>query len=576
MLARIFLHLHSNFNFIYKFISTKILVCLSHPHAINMERAEDPVITENATEHFMEYDPDADEDVLRDECAVFACVASSPECVKHVAIPEIIHLGLTALQHRGQESTGMVTADGNRFTAKHGMGLVANAYGDSLAELGGGTMGIGHNRYSTAGETNLKACQPFVMHTAYGRIAIAHNGELVNAALLRKKILKQVGLASESDTEIITQLLVGEPPYGEEKGLVNWISRIKHVMASSECSYSIVMMTSQRQIYAFRDPHGNRPLCLGEMDVTYGVDSDNDIATDVVGVGEKKRCVGGTVFIASSESCAFSSIGAQYVREVEPGEIVCITEDGFTSCGVVPRHQHINNNNNNNMVKSNNNVPSFCIFEYVYFARADSVFEGQLVHAARKQCGRQLAIEGPVEADIVSTIPDSATPAARGFSEQSGIPYDDVVVKNRYIGRTFIQPTSVLRKKGITTKFGPLHQNIKDKRIVLIDDSIVRGNTMPRIVHLLKSAGAREVHIRIASPPLKHPCFMGINIPTRSELIANKYDADQLAELWGADSLVYLSVDGLKKAVSQGAEDPAKVGYCTACLTGKYPVELEW
>jgi amidophosphoribosyltransferase len=509
---------------------------------------------------------DDEKDVLRDECAIFACMASSPECVEHASIPEIIHLGLTALQHRGQESTGMVTADGNHFNAKHGMGLVANAYGDSLADLTG-TMGIGHNRYSTAGEKNLKACQPFVMHTAYGRIAIAHNGELVNAKQLRKKILKQVGLVTESDTEIITQLLVGEPPYGEEKGLVNWISRIKHVMASSECSYSIVVMTSQRQIYAFRDPHGNRPLCLGELDVSYGVEE---------GEGEKKRRVGDTVFLASSESCSFSSIGARYIREVEPGEIVCITEQGFTSCGIVPRHQHISNNKNNNDNNNNNNVPSFCIFEYVYFARADSVFEGQLVHSARKQCGRQLAIEGPVEADIVSTIPDSATPAARGFSEQSGIPYDDVVVKNRYIGRTFIQPTSVLRKKGITTKFGPLHQNIKDKRVVLIDDSIVRGNTMPRIVHLLKSAGAREVHIRIASPPLKHPCFMGINIPTHTELIANKYDAEQLARHFGADSLVYLSVDGLKAAVSKGTEDASKVGYCTACLTGKYPVELEW
>lgn len=488
-------------------------------------------------------------DVLRDECAVFGCVASSAECVERASVAEILHLGLTALQHRGQESSGMVTANGGEFNTKHGMGLVSNAYGNSLSDLKG-TMGIGHNRYSTAGEKCLKACQPFVFHTAHGRIAVAHNGELINAPRLRKQILRQIGLQTESDSEIMTQLLVGEPPFGEETG-VNWTTRIKNLMTKAETSYSAVLMTSQEQIFTFRDPHGNRPLCLGELDVIYSVEE-----------GDKKRCVNDTIYIVSSESCAFSSIGARLVREVEPGEIVCITDKGFTSCGIVQR--------------SKAGLPSFCIFEYVYFARADSVFQGQLVHAVRKQCGRQLAREGMVDADIVSTIPDSATPAARGYSEQSGIPYDDIVVKNPYVGRTFIQPNSSLRRKGVTSKFGPLHENMKNKRVVLIDDSIVRGNTMPTIVQLLRSAGAKEVHIRVASPPLKHPCFMGINIPTHSELIANHFNPEQLAKHFGADTLQYLSVEGLVKAVSLGIEDSSKAGFCTACLTGKYPVELEW
>jgi len=266
----------------------------------------------------------------------------------------------------------------------------------------------------------------------------------------------------------------------------------------------------------------------------------------------------------SSESCSFSSIGARKVRDVKPGEIVQITESGFETVGMVSR--------------PDNKPPAFCIFEFVYFARPDTSFQGNLVHMARRQCGRQLALEAPVDADIVSTIPDSATPAAMGFSEISGIPYCEVVVKNRYVGRTFIQPNSYLRKRGVMTKFGPLTDNFKGKKIVLIDDSIVRGNTMPYIVDLLKSAGAAEVHIRIASPPLKHPCFMGINIPTKEELIANHYDSTALGKKFGATSLVYLSVEGLVNAVEDGIteKDKDNVGHCTACLTGKYPVELEW
>ena len=368
---------------------------------------------------------DSASDILRDACAVFGCVTTD-ECAKYATVADTIFLGLTALQHRGQESSGMVISDGKKFLTKHGLGLVASAYDESITQLSG-NLGIGHNRYSTVGTSSLQSCQPFVVHTLYGKIAVAHNGELVNSGKIRKNILKQIGLSTESDSEIITQLLVGEPPFGEEKG-VNWTSRITNLMQTVECSYSVVLMTSQNEIYSFRDPHGNRPLCLGEIDISHTID-----------VNEKKRYQNGTVFIVSSESCAFSSIGARYIREVKPGEIVCLTENGIKSCGIINR--------------SNGGFPSFCIFEYVYFARADSVFQGQLVHEVRKQCGRQLAIEGAIDADIVSTIPDSATPAARGFSDQLGIPYEDVVIKNRYVGRTFIQPNTALRKIGVTTKF---------------------------------------------------------------------------------------------------------------------------
>lgn len=489
-------------------------------------------------------------DILRDACAIFGC-ATTKKCSQFASVVDTLYLGLMALQHRGQESSGMVTSDGTSFKTMKGMGLVSSVYTQSTADSREGHIGIGHNRYSTSGTSTLLNCQPFVVHTEYGRIAVAHNGEIVNAKIVRQRLLKHgIGLSTESDSEMITQLLVSEPPHGESDG-VNWESRIAHVMSVIHCSYSILLMTSQEEIYAFRDAFGNRPLCLGEVKVSYTTDLDS-----------KKVRNSCSIYVVSSESCAFSSVGAEFLREVHPGEIVRLTSNGIESLRTVKRPDLT--------------TPAFCIFEYVYFARADSFFEGQLVHAARKECGRQLAIEGCVDADIVSTIPDSATPAARGFSEQSGIPYESVVVKNRYIGRTFIQPTSALRKRGVTTKFGPLIDNIMGKRIILIDDSIVRGNTMPHIIELLKRSGAKEVHIRVASPPLKHPCFMGVNIPTHDELIANRYSPLEMAKHFGVDTLVYLSVEGLQKAVAKGVKDKEHSGHCKACLTGKYPLELEW
>eukprot|EP00112_Aurelia_sp_Birch-Aquarium-sp1_P020501 Seg53.4 transcript_id=Seg53.4/GoldUCD/mRNA.D3Y31 product=Amidophosphoribosyltransferase protein_id=Seg53.4/GoldUCD/D3Y31 len=448
----------------------------------------------------------------------------------------------------------MVTANGQEMFSKKGMGLVGNVFTqDSMKSLIG-HMGIGHNRYSTAGKSDVINCQPFVVDTVHGRIAVAHNGELVNAKSLRQRVLKHgIGLSSDTDSELIIQLMVSEPPCGEPNG-PRWGERIKNLMALTTCAYSVVMLTKDG-LYGVRDPFGNRPLCIGKLDVSAALDTENG----------KRRLSDASVFILSSESCAFHSIGANLVRDVLPGEIVKLTEHGVESIGFVER-------------KNRDSTPAFCIFEYVYFARADTIFEGQLVYEVRKNSGRQLALEAPTEADIVSTVPESATPSAFGYSEQSGIPYKEVFVKNRYVGRTFIQPSNRLRKLGVATKFGPLIDNFKGKRVILLDDSIVRGHTMGPIVQLLKAAGAKEVHIRVASPPIKHPCFMGINIPTTDELIANHMNADQLAVHLGADSLVYLSVDGLKKAVQQGitGNTSQNVGHCTACLTGEYPVELEW
>ena len=384
---------------------------------------------------------------------------------------------------RGQESSGVVLSDGKDFSVKKGMGLVDSVYADITPSVRG-YIGIGHNRYSTTGKSLELNCQPFVVHTNYGKIAVAHNGELVNAGKIRKTLLKQgIGLSTESDSELITQLLVQEPPYGEPNG-VDWVSRITNLMQIAECSFSCLLLTSENEIFAFRDPFGNRPLCIGELTTNHSVKREES----------KKKYRPLSLYIASSESCAFTSIGASLIRDVNPGEIVRICPNGIQSLKIVGRS------------KENSHL-AFCIFEYVYFARPDSFLEGQEVYTVRKECGRQLAIESGVEADLISTIPDSSSPAARGFSEQSGIPYEDVFIKNRYIGRTFIQPNSTDRKLGVTTKFGTLNSNIKGNRIVLIDDSIVRGNTMPHVVDMLKNAGAKEVRLHSHSNMIFCFCF---------------------------------------------------------------------
>ncbi|BES93797.1 Glutamine phosphoribosylpyrophosphate amidotransferase [Nesidiocoris tenuis] len=482
---------------------------------------------------------------MKHECGVFGCVAAAPWPTS-IDVGQVICLGLVALQHRGQESAGIVTSEGNsstHFNVKKGMGMISNIFNDESMKKLKGNLGIGHTRYSTSAASEEVNCQPFVVHTVHGVLAVAHNGELVNCDKLRKQVLSRgVGLSTHSDSELITQALCLNPPDGEEDNGPDWPARIKHLMQLAPLSYSLVIMMQDR-VYGVRDPYGNRPLCLGRIVPLNGRTGDEG-------------------WVISSESCGFLSIGARYFREVLPGEIVQITSSGFKTVDIIERPE--------------DRSLAFCIFEYVYFARSDTIFEGQMVYSVRMQCGRMLAREAFVEADIISSVPESGTAAAHGFSRESGIPFAEVLCKNRYVGRTFIQPSTRLRQLGVAKKFGALSENVQDKRIVLIDDSIVRGNTIGPIVKLLKDAGAKEVHVRIASPPLKYPCFMGINIPTSEELIANKLDSVKLADHTGADSLAYLSVEGLRKAVQKNIKDTKEVGHCTACLTGEYPEPLEW
>uniref|UniRef100_A0A8C1KKI5 Amidophosphoribosyltransferase n=1 Tax=Cyprinus carpio TaxID=7962 RepID=A0A8C1KKI5_CYPCA len=491
-----------------------------------------------------------EESGIGEECGVFGCV-SAGEWPTQLEVAQILTLGLVALQHRGQESAGIVTSTGTNppiYTTLKGMGLVNTAFkAEDLLKLRNGNLGIGHTRYSTTGISELQNCQPFVVDTLHGKIAVAHNGELVNASALRKKVMRHgVGLSTSSDSELITQLLALTPPM-EELDTPDWVARIKNLMTETPTSYSLLVVYKD-VIYAVRDPYGNRPLSIGRLG---------------------KSCMWPVCFVYCV--CFYFSI-IRYYREVQPGEIVQISKNGVKSLSVVPRPE--------------GDPPAFCIFEYVYFARPDSIFEGQMVYTVRQRCGQQLAIEAPTDADVVSTVPESATPAALGYAQQSGLPYVEVLCKNRYVGRTFIQPNTRLRQLGVAKKFGALTDNFAGKRVVLIDDSIVRGNTISPIIKLLKEAGATEVHIRVASPPIRFPCYMGINIPTKEELIANRPEFEDIAGYIGATSVRYLSVEGLVSAVQGGIESrgkderistkTARIGHCTACLTGKYPVELEW
>lgn len=500
-----------------------------------------------------------DETGLREACGVFGCVASGP-WPSQLDVASIIATGLMGLQHRGQESAGIVTGLGtDKLTIQKGMGLINQVFSDDRLTILKGNLGIGHTRYSTAGCSSLLNCQPFVVETLHGRIAVAHNGELVNANRLKQHLLRHgTGLSTASDSELITQLLSHSPPEAEPNG-PDWPARIKQLMSYTLTSYSFLVL-HEDVIYAVRDPFGNRPLCFGKLLPVRPLTNDNENNAE----GEKKsdEVADEEGWVVSSESCSFQSIGAKYYREVLPGEIVELSRGGIRSLDVVPRPDSV--------------PPAFCLFEYVYFSRPDSILEGQMVYSVRERCGRRLAIEAKVDADIVSTVPESATPAALGYSAESGLPYAEVLCKNRYVGRTFIQPSSHLRQLGVAMKFGVLYENIVGKRIVLIDDSIVRGNTMGPIVKLLKASGASEVHIRVASPPLKYPCYMGINIPTHQELIANKMDLQQLAQHLGANSVVYLSLDGLLEAIRSKITKKTETGQCTACLTGNYPVSIDW
>jgi amidophosphoribosyltransferase len=427
----------------------------------------------------------------------------------------LAYFGLYALQHRGQESAGIAAADGGTIRSHKDMGLIGAIFDEeSLAELTG-YLAIGHTRYSTTGSSIVVNAQPLLESTEIGDFAFAHNGNITNTDEMRESLSPSTTLQATSDSEVVAKTIVEAPG--------TMLDRIKHVLSVARGAYSIVLCTKD-ELYAFRDPWGVRPLCLGVFDE------------------------GG--YAVASESCALPTVGAKYVREIEPGEVVRITPHGIESTIVVNERAH----------------PALCMFEYIYFARPDSTLNGRSIYMARYAMGRALAKEHPVEADVVMAIPDSAVPGGIGYAAESGLPYIEGLIKNRYIGRTFISPDQGLRARGVQLKFNPVVENLRGQRVVVVDDSIVRGTTTPRIVKLLRDAGAREVHLRITSPPIKHPCYLGVDMATYDELIAANYTVEQIREKTGADSLGYLSLDGLVAATGRKREE-----MCLGCLTGEYP-----
>ena len=425
---------------------------------------------------------------------------------------------LYALQHRGQESAGICTSDRGIAHIHKGLGLVSQVFKEDNLVILPGDLAIGHTRYSTTGSVRLTNAQPYLIETSLGPLAIAHNGNLTNTHILRRDLLQRgVGLSSSSDSEVITQMLAGAE--GD-----TWDQRIADFMQKAEGAYSLTILTADA-IYAARDPWGFSPLCIGHIN--------------------------GGSWVVASESCALGTIGAHLEREVMPGEIVKLGRNGITSWQQ-PVH----------------GKSSLCVFEYVYFARPDSILEGCSVHGVRRRMGKQLAIEHPADADMVMGVPDSATAHTIGYANESGIPYGEGLIKNRYIGRTFIQPDQRLRERGVALKYNAL-PDLDGKRIVLVDDSIVRGTTSGPIVSLLRQAGAREVHMRVASPPIRYPCFMGVDMARSQNLIAANMSIDEIARHIGVDSLGYLSLEGLRSVIpSQGEE------HCQACFNGDYPVAV--
>jgi amidophosphoribosyltransferase len=436
-------------------------------------------------------------------------------------VARLAFFGLYALQHRGQESAGIATCEGGVAHVHRALGLVSQVFTEENLHYLRGPLAIGHTRYSTTGAPRLRNAQPYLIETALGPLGIAHNGNLTNAPALRRELLNQgVGLISSSDSEVITQMLAGATGR-------TWDERIPDMMRRAQGAYSLTLLTRQA-IYAVRDPWGFRPLCLGRLNETG--------------------------WVVASESSALATIGATFLRELAPGEVVRLDENGVTAWqGVPPAEQ-----------------PALCIFEYIYFARPDSLLEGRSVHKVRRALGARLARDYPVDADMVIGAPDSATAHAIGYAHEARIPFGEGLIKNRYIGRTFIQPDDRLRKMGVALKFNPLPDTLHGKRIVLVDDSIVRGNTSGPIVALLRQAGAAEVHMRVASPPIRHPCFMGVDMATREELIAARLSLPEIADQLRVESLAYLSIEGLMEAVG-----PGDGGHCMACFSGRYPVATE-
>jgi amidophosphoribosyltransferase len=460
-------------------------------------------------------------DRLHEECGVFGVYGPGEE------VANLTYFGLYALQHRGQESAGIAVSDGERIRIHKEMGLVAQVFDQENLQDLAGHISVGHTRYSTTGSTRLPNAQPMRFeHGQLGPIAFGHNGNLVNTAELRADLAEQGAVfQTTTDSEVIGTLLSRTPGDSLEVVLRRSLPRL-------EGAYSLLFMT-RTSLVAARDPLGIRPLCLGRLP----------------GDG------GGTAgHVVASETCALDVVGAEFVREIEPGEIVTVDGSGIRSAHIPKAVQ----------------APAMCSFEFIYFARPDSVMQGRSLYEARVNMGRELAREAPVEGDIVMALPDSGTPHAVGFAEASQIPFVEGVIKSRYITRTFIQPNQRLREAGIRLKFNPMRHVLEGRRVVLVDDSIVRGTTSRRIVEELRRAGAREVHMRVASPPIVWPCFMGIDIASRGELIAAYRDEAEVCRVIGADTLRYLSIAGLKRAVGEQSGE----GFCFACFDGAYPLQV--
>jgi amidophosphoribosyltransferase len=471
-------------------------------------------------------------DSPHEECGIIGIFAPDED------VARMAFFGLFALQHRGQEAAGIAVADGQVLSVYKNVGLISQVFRQSTLDELKGHYAIGHTRYSTTGSSLIRNAQPFMIETMNGPLALAHNGNLVNSAELRNEMLHQgVGFSSSSDSEVMTMMLARDAG-------ATWEERIKAAMKKWMGAYSLVILTRDC-VYAVRDPWGFRPLSVGMLPS------------------------GG--YAVASETGALRTVGCETIRDVKPGEIVTLSPQALTVTQALPPV-----------------IPSAkCIFEYIYFARPDQTWDGVNVHAVRQKLGEELAREfvnggateqttdksekrtSGIQADVVIPVPDSSIPAAIGFSRVSGIPYNDGFIKNRYVGRTFIEPTDSLRKRGVALKFNVINENVLGKRVIMIDDSIVRGNTTGPLIKLLRNAGAKEVHVAITCPPIKYPCFMGVDMGRSEDLIAYSRTIDEICELSGADSLYYLSLDGMMRAV--GRRD----GYCRACFTGTYPIDVD-
>ncbi|GED68139.1 amidophosphoribosyltransferase [Brevibacillus reuszeri] len=456
-------------------------------------------------------------DKLNEECGVFGIY-------NHQEASQLTYLGLHALQHRGQESAGICASDGEKWYKHRGMGLVSEAFGKGDLEKFRGHIAIGHTRYTTAGSSKIENAQPLFFRYAQGSMAVAHNGNLVNAAVLRKELEAKGSIfQTTSDTEVIAHLIARS----ESRDLPG---AVKDALQHIKGAYALLVMNENQLVIAL-DPNGLRPLSLGRL---------------------------GDAITVASETCAFDIIGAQYWRDVQPGELIVIDKNGVSESKFTETTQR-----------------SICTFEYIYFARPDSDIDGINVHMARKRLGKQLALESAIEADVVTGVPDSSISAAIGFAEATGIPYEIGLIKNRYVGRTFIQPSQELRERAVYLKLSAVRKVVEGKRVVMIDDSIVRGTTSNRIVRMLREAGAKEVHVRISSPPVMNSCFYGIDTSTRDELIAATKSIEEIRQIIEADSLTFLSVEGMIEAIGRQDSAPNK-GHCLACFTGEYPTEIEF